>query len=170
MARLFFALWPDGPASARLARLATEVAAAAGGKPVPAEKIHVTLAFLGEVAASRVEEARTAARAVRFGGFAVTLDCVGSFGKARVAWAGSLSPPGPALAALQADLAARLSASGFALEERPFALHATLARRIGRDVPRAAVDPVAWSVDAFSLVRSETGTGRYAVVEAFGAG
>jgi 2'-5' RNA ligase len=166
MARLFFAVWPDAAALARLERLAGELAAASAGKPVPAAKIHLTLAFLGEVDAARMESALSAARAVRFGRFAMTLDCVGSFRGARVAWAGSLATP-TALACLHGDLAARLAAAGFTLEDRPFAAHVTLARRIGKAVPRAAIEPVARAVDGFSLVRSETGTGQYAVLEEF---
>ena len=76
---------------------------------------------------------------------------------------GRLAP----LAALAADLAGRLGRAGFALEDRPYAPHATLARRIARPVPAAAIEPIAWPVPGFSLVRSETGTGRYAVLEAF---
>ncbi len=166
MARLFFAVWPDAAALARLERLAGELAIVSAGKPVPPAKIHLTLAFLGEIDAARMESALSVARAVRFEPFAMTFDCAGSFRGARVAWAGSLVPA-PALVSLQGDLAARLAAAGFALEDRPFAAHVTLVRRIGKAVPRAAIEPVAWAVGAFSLVRSETGTGRYAVLEAF---
>jgi 2'-5' RNA ligase len=46
----------------------------------------------------------------------------------------------------------------------------TLSRRALRAVPRARIDPIAWTVDAFTLVRSETGSGRYEVVERFAPG
>jgi len=169
MARLFFAVWPDAGSAARLAALALDVALVSGGKPLPAAKIHLTLAFLGEIGPEEAAAAVAAARAVRFAPFGLSLDCVGSFRAARVAWAGSLAPQ-PALEALQADLAGRLRSAAFALEDRPFAAHATLARRAMRAVPRARIEPVAWTVDAFTLVRSETGTGRYEVVEAFAPG
>jgi RNA 2',3'-cyclic 3'-phosphodiesterase len=169
MARLFFAVWPDAGAAARLSALAGDVARVSGGKAVPAAKIHLTLAFLGEIVPDRALAAIEAARGVRFAPFALTLDSVGSFRAARVAWAGSLAPQ-PALEMLQADLAVRLRAAEFALEERPFSAHATLARRAMRAVPRARIEPVAWTVDAFTLVRSETGTGRYEVVETFPPG
>jgi len=169
MARLFFAVWPDPGAAARLASLAGDLAGVCAGKPVPGEKIHLTLAFLGETTPERAAAAIEAARGVRFAPFGLGLDSVGSFRAARVAWAGSLEPQ-PGLAALQADLATRLRAAGFALEERPFSAHATLARRAMRAVPRARIEPVAWTVDAFALVRSETGTGRYQEVERFAPG
>ena len=168
MARLFFAAWPDPRAAERLGELAREIARLSRGKPVPDDKIHVTLAFLGEVPAARVAAASAAARQVAFGAFPLRLDCAGSFRGARVGWAGC-GAPDPRLIALQGELAARLREAGFALEERPFAPHATLARHIGQAIERFAVDPVAWNVDGFRLVRSEAGTGRYSVLETFAA-
>lgn len=168
MARIFFAVWP-GEAAQALARLGSDLAVASEGKPVPAAKIHITLAFLGEVPAGQVEVARGAARGLAFDGFSFALDRVGSFRAARVAWAGSAEPPAP-LVALQAALAARLSEARFALDERPFAPHATLARRTRRAVAPAAIEPIEWRVEAFTLVRSETGKGRYEVLEEFRAG
>jgi len=169
MARLFFAVWPDTAGAARLEKLAGELAIVSEGKPVPREKAHLTLVFLGEVSAERAQAASEAAMDVRFAPFALTLDCVGSFRGARVAWAGSLAPQ-VELAQLQADLAGRLAKRGFVLEDRPFAPHATLARQVRKAVPRARIDPVEWTIDAFTLVRSESGTGRYAVMESFAAG
>jgi len=168
MARLFFAVWPGSAGAQRLARLALEVATVAQGKPVPGEKIHLTLAFLGEVAEPRIEAARAAARAVAFERFAFALDRVGSFRAARVAWAGSAEAPAQ-LVALQSALAMRLREARFGIEERPFAAHATLARRTRRPVPLASIEPIAWPVDAFTLVRSVTGTGRYEVMEEYPA-
>ncbi len=168
MARIFFALWPDAGARERLEPLAGELAARASGKPVPIAKVHLTLAFLGEVEADRIAAAVEAARTVRPARFSFALDRVGSFRGARVAWAGCAQVPEP-LAALAGQLARRLDGAGFALEDRPYAPHATLARRIARAVPTVPVAPIAWPVDGFSLVRSESGTGRYAVLEAFAA-
>lgn len=169
MARLFFALWPDPQAAAQLARLSAEVALVAEGKPVPAAKIHLTLAFLGEVPDERRAAAVAAASGVRFAPLEVRLDCVGSFRAAQVAWAGSLAPD-PALVALQATLARNLAAAGFALEERAFTPHLTLARRTRRRLPRATIPAIAWQADAFALVRSAPGTGEYSNLEVFGPG
>ena len=161
MARLFFALWPDAPARAALADLAVALAPLAGGRPVPAAKIHLTLAFLGEVPEARVADAM--AIAVEASPFRLELDEVGAFRGARVAWAGSSRPP-PQLLEMQSRLAAALAWAGFALEERPFAPHVTLARGIAKPVPRTPVKPVAWTVESCALVRSEAGTGRYSNV------
>ena len=167
--RLFFALWPDEAAARALEVLALALVDAAGGKAVAREKIHMTLAFLGEVAPARVAEAVSAGADAHGARFRLRLDEVGSFRRAGVGWAGCSRPPAE-LGALQSGLEAVLAARGFRLEERAFAPHVTLARRIARAVPRAPTDPIAWRVDAMTLVRSETGTGRYVVMESWPLG
>ena len=162
--RLFFALWPDEAAARALEVLALALADVAGGKPVPREKIHLTLAFLGEVPGDRVESASAAGAQARGAAFPFRLDEVGSFRRAGVAWAGCRRAPA-GLVSLRSDLAASLAARGFTLEERAFAPHITLARRIRKPVPPAPAEAIAWRVRELTLVRSETGTGRYAVME-----
>ncbi len=166
MARLFFALWPDAPAAEELARLAREVARSAGGRVVALDKVHLTVAFLGEVAPERAADAGEVAASLPGADIPVRLDCVGSFARARVAWAGSNSPA-EALMGLQFDLARGLRGAGFALEDRNFVPHVTLARRIVRTVPRAMIEPIGWDADRLALVRTEAGTGRYTTLEAW---
>ena len=161
MPRLFFALWPDAAAAEALARLARDLAPRVGGKPVPESKIHLTLAFLGEVAAERAAAVPVEGRA-----FAVSIDCMGAFRGARVAWAGIAAPPA-ALVDLQSRLAGQLRAGGFELEDRPFVPHLTLARRIAAPLPRQAIAPIGWQVREVALMRSEAGTGRYSRLEAW---
>jgi 2'-5' RNA ligase len=162
--RLFFAVWPDEAAARSLETLALALADVAGGKPVPREKVHLTLAFLGEVAADRVESAVAAGARARGAPFPLRLDEVGSFRRAAVAWAGcKRSPAG--LVSLQSDLTRSLAERGFTLEDRPYAPHVTLARRIREPVPPAPTEAIAWHVRDVTLVRSEVGTGRYAVLE-----
>jgi 2'-5' RNA ligase len=159
--RLFFAVWPDAEAAQSLAAVSRTLADLGAGKPVAAAKIHLTLAFLGETDAERAIEA---AASIRGRAFDMVLDNVGSFRSARVAWAGCGRTP-PELGALQETLDRELRRRAFALEARPFVPHVTLARRIARNVPRAPMAPIAWRARELTLVRSETGTGRYAVVE-----
>jgi len=162
--RLFFALWPDGAAASALEELAVALAPALGGKAVPREKIHLTLAFLGEVPPAEVERAIAAGDSVRTRELNVLLDRIGSFRRAKVAWAGSEAAPA-GLAALHVALREALAERGFTIEDRDFAPHVTLVRGIVRalarkDMPRG----IEWRADGFSLVRSEPGTGRYSIV------
>jgi 2'-5' RNA ligase len=164
MARLFFALWPDEAAVRTLVNVAAVLAERAQGRAVPAAKIHLTLAFLGEIGADRALEARQLAAVARSSGFNMVLDCVGSFRAAQVAWAGCTRVP-PELARLQAGLTGELRLRGFTLEDRPFAPHVTLVRRISKAVPRELMSPLEWKAREITLVRSEAGTGRYEVLE-----
>ena len=159
MPRLFFALWPDDAARESLAAHGLRLAAQLEGRPVPPEKIHLTLAFLGDVA-GREDRARAIATAIRSRRFEIRIDRVGTFRGAKVAWAG-VTRPAVALIDLQAALESALRAAGFELEARAFRPHLTLVRRISRTQAMTPIDPIAWMAREFSLVRSDTGTGRY---------
>ena len=164
---LFFALWPDARAAEDLARLATDLAPALDGKPVPREKIHLTLAFLGNPAADAEERAIAAGDAVLGDGFDLALDHVGSFRGAKAAWAGIAAPPA-GLLQLHAALRSQLEARMLPLDERAFAPHLTLVRKIARRLPRTALPgAIEWNVEGFALVRSAPGTGSYSTVAAW---
>jgi 2'-5' RNA ligase len=160
MARLFFALWPPDAARSALSRLAVDAAERSGGRPVTAPKIHLTLAFLGEVPPERAAAVAGAADRVAGEAFIATFDRLGTFGRAGVAWVAPSRPPAQ-LEALAAALVARLRESGFTLEERAFAAHVTLARRIRRQIDGALPAAVAWEAGSFALVESDLRTGRY---------
>jgi len=166
MARLFFALWPGEDTARELEVVARSLAELAEGKPTPREKIHLTLAFLGETDEECGRAASVAASEVRAAGFSFELDIVGSFRRSGVAWAGA-SERVPSLERLQSSLGRRLAAAGFALEDRPFAAHVTLARRIAKRVPRAPMPAVRWEARAITLVRTEPGSGRYTILESW---
>jgi len=158
--RLFFAIWPDAGSVERLRATAEALAPRVGGRPVPRDNLHVTLAFLGDL-----DDARAAAAAavpLESTAFALALDRLGSFRRARVAWAGCTRAP-PALLELESRLSARLRAEGFALEERPFTPHVTLLRKIERALPAEAVEVIGWEVKEVTLVQSRAG--RYGIVK-----
>ena len=164
--RLFFALWPDAPARMALATLANELALHSGGKAVPPAKIHLTLAFLGDVDDGRLEQATQAPGTGRRPPFDVRLDTVGSFRGARVAWAGCRKPAS-GLSELQSALAHALAERGFALDERPYTPHVTLVRKIARPIAQGSSPPIAWRATELALVRSEPGRGSYATLAAW---
>jgi RNA 2',3'-cyclic 3'-phosphodiesterase len=153
MPRTFFALWPDLPAREALGGLATRVAAETGGRAIAASNLHLTLVFLGEIARDRVDAARRVAASLRCRSFGFSLDCLGSFRGARVAWAGCSGVPGE-LGELHASLSRGLAASGFVLEKRAFAPHLTLVRRISRELDLRSVEPVVWKAGSFRLMES----------------
>lgn len=156
-------MWPDEPARAKLAALARRVTDEGGGRGVPAAHLHLTLAFLGDVPEDRVEAAKRVASGIRGPAFELALDRLGFFRRAGVGWAGPSCAPGE-LVHLQSTLERALHSAGFLLEERPFAPHLTLARKLVRPIATAAIDPVAWRVESFALVESARGSGAYVQV------
>ena len=126
----------------------------------------MTLSFLGEVTTERMDAAFDAAARTHASVPDLAFNQIGSFRRARVAWAG-VAEPERELLALQEGLETRLRHGGFELEKRPFAPHATLVRRIERPIARARLAAIAWRASALTLVRSEIGTGRYTILESW---
>jgi 2'-5' RNA ligase len=157
--RVFFAIWPDAAARDALATLASTVAAEAGGRAPAIANLHLTLAFVGEVAAERVEALVAAGLAATAGvpAFELSLDRVGAFRGSGVAWAGASSMPAE-LAQLVGQLNDALTAQGFPTDPRPFQAHVTLARRCRRQLRANRATPIAWTVAALVLNASDLGS------------
>jgi len=156
--RVFFALWPDAPARAMIAGLAREVALESGGRPTALNHIHLTLAFVGEQPAIRVDSLRRLAGAVRARAFMLALDEIGGFRRTGIAWLGS-SEAQPELAALHDDLTRALQSRGFPVDVRSYAPHLTLARRSTTVIDRRLSQPIRWRVNSFTLMASELASG-----------
>lgn len=152
--RLFFALWPDEAVRTQLGHLARKLVHK-DGRPVAAENLHITLVFLGSVTAERRACVEAVAGGIRGSGFRLTLNRVGHWPKPRVLWAGPGDMPAELLALVR-DLSEGLNACGFTPEARPYQAHLTLARKVSRARPGLMMDPVAWDIDRFCLVRSLT--------------
>lgn len=152
--RLFFALWPAAKLRDQLTRAAALVPP--GDNPatyrVKPERLHLTLAFLGELDARQIEAAITAGDAVVADGFSLRIDRVGHFDTANVAWLGpSVIPPG--LARLKAALDRELLHVHLPVDPGVYVPHITCLRRI-REAPDALAPQLDWTVDEFVLVRS----------------
>ncbi|GHA70441.1 RNA 2',3'-cyclic phosphodiesterase [Cognatilysobacter bugurensis] len=156
--RLFFALWPDAAVRTRIDAATESLAAAPGARRVRAERLHLTLHFLGDVPDGACNGVRDAGAAVAADRFDLVLDRAGGFARARVAWLGCSHTPA-ALIDLHAQLGAALRERGFAVESRPFAPHVTVRRDVRRPTADASIEPIDWPVDAFVLIESRKGCG-----------
>jgi 2'-5' RNA ligase len=154
--RVFFAVWPDAAARDALAKLANEVAAEAGGRAPALANLHLTLAFVGEVAEERVAALCAIGLEAASGvpAFDLSLDRVGAFRGSGIAWAGASSVPA-GLAQLVSQLNDALTAQGFPADPRPFHAHVTLARRCRRAADFGIAAPIAWRVGRLTLNASE---------------
>ncbi|MGH8128712.1 MAG: RNA 2',3'-cyclic phosphodiesterase [Gammaproteobacteria bacterium] len=153
--RLFFALWPDAALRHTIYKATRQAAKISGGKPVPAENFHITLAFLGSLVPADAAIAREVAGGIRSEAFDLTLDRLGFWPKPRVVWLGASRVP-EAAQRLARELISGLQASGLKLDIKPFMPHVTLARKVGKPGEFGPVTPVQWPATAFVLVRSVT--------------
>ncbi|HEY1869389.1 MAG TPA: RNA 2',3'-cyclic phosphodiesterase [Candidatus Cybelea sp.] len=123
------------------------------------EKLHATLAFLGFVEASRVEETRAALTscAQRSTPFSVTLDKLGAFpheAGPRVVYIGAREQ-GPSFRTLAADVRDAYDALGFEFHDDAVA-HVTIARvkESKRPLPLVDFEPIALEIRELSLFES----------------
>jgi 2'-5' RNA ligase len=136
--RLFIASGFSAPVVERICELRSFAGARLGErvKWVEPENIHLTYAFLGEIAAETMLPAIQASMDAAAGGFqrtAVTLGGLGAFPsleRPRVLWLGIGQGAAP-LKALALKLYGNLAAEGFIFEHE-FSAHITLARVKGR--------------------------------------
>jgi RNA 2',3'-cyclic 3'-phosphodiesterase len=159
--RLFFALWPPPTTAAAL----YEWSSALQGRAIPAENIHLTLAFLGEADPAK---ATAAARPVRARRHRLPIDVARYVKRNEMVWAAPRDMP-LELAELVRALHLQLYRHEFILDRRPFAAHVTLLRKAA--APKTLPPPprVDWPVDEFLLVRSRTSSkgASYEPVERF---
>jgi RNA 2',3'-cyclic 3'-phosphodiesterase len=158
--RAFFAVWPDRAARDALAELALTTAARAQGRAPRVDNLHLTLAFLVDVAANRIEDLRAIGIKIAAAAspFALTLDRVGAFRDSGIAWAGASAAP-QELLRLARTLGAALAANDFPTERREFHPHVTLARRCRKRVGNVVTAPIAWDVVRLTLMASESAPG-----------
>ena len=145
--------------------------------------VHLTLRFLGEVAAESDRQARGTWRRVAAVArpFRVRLRGVGRFparGRPRVLWVGvEETSAGSALRGLAAELEQAARGLGWEAEPRPFRAHLTLARGRRGARPGEPKDAAAWvgrevRVRDLVLYRSQLDPGgaRYTALESFPLG
>ncbi len=163
--RLFFALWPSPAVRDALARLAGRFAKHPG-RPHQQDDLHMTLVFLGPVAASKLGCITQAADQIHSSGFHLSLHHLGFWSRPRILWAAPESTPEP-LSELMQGLQEGLADCGFKAETRPYRPHVTLLRKsypVGSDTLEPPID---WSVNEFVLAESanpQAGGRRYRIV------
>lgn len=156
--RLFFAI--DLPAEIREQIIhwrATHFPPEAG-RPVAADNLHLTLAFLGEVSAEK-EKALSLAGRIRQPGFTLTLDDAGQWLRSRVVWLDASAAT--RLIQLANMLRSQAARSGCFQSNRPFHPHITLLR----DAREAVTIPPpgfnwSYAVTEFTLYASSFARGR----------
>ena len=153
--RVFFALVPAAELRDALAGLGRERARRLHGRPVPADNIHLTLAFVGAWPRARLDAPLAAGAALDGETMRVTLDRQGGFRRSGVAWVAPSSAPAT-LGMLANALAASLRAHGVPYDEKPFHPHLTIARKCRGPFVHGAIGPYVWEIGEVALVASDT--------------
>lgn len=169
--RLFFAIFPDPDAAARIAALAQALRREEGlrGKPLRTERLHVTLHHLGDFTGlpqDIVKSAQAAGNRVESASFDVAFDTVSSFGRHSrnnpLVLRGSSDQE--ALHAFRGKMGDCLTTSGLGrLVKGGFTPHVTLLYDDRVLKPRS-VEPISWTVREFMLVHSLLGRTEHRVL------
>jgi RNA 2',3'-cyclic 3'-phosphodiesterase len=163
--RLFVALWPDDAQRCAIARWQRQWDWPQQAALVKSDRLHVTLHFLGDIAAIRLPELKRALK-LPFEPFELTLGTVAVWSNGVAVLRPDVLPP--QLASLHAALAAALEKLAIPLDERPYRPHVTLARRAFGATPPAQPLQLRWQVDqGYVLVRSLPGGVGYELLERF---
>ena len=169
--RLLFLIFPIVDAAAQITRLAWEKRGEhrLRGKPLAAERLHVTLHHLGDydgLPRDRVAAAREAAEVIDTPPFDITLDRTESFshGERNRPFVLFGSDGVAALTAFQRALGASMTRVGLGRWAKPqFNPHVTMLYD-DQNVEEQAVEPVSWTAREFVLVHSQLGETRHIVL------
>ena len=165
---LFFALFPDEAAAARLARTAQQLCIRhrLDARAFAPERFHVSLLGLGAHAglpADLVAGAADAAAAIAAAPFDVTFDRAVSFLGQPRPLALCSEDDIPELIALQRDLGHAIQQRGLDRATPQYVPHLTLMHD-ERAIEDHAIEPIRWTVQDFVLVHSLRGKGQYNIL------
>jgi RNA 2',3'-cyclic 3'-phosphodiesterase len=152
--RLFLALWPSAAIREQLQARRDAWPWPRGATPVHADKLHLTLHFLGDVPSERLPELLDGF-SVPFAAFRLGLGTPVLWPHG-IAVLEPLAVP-PELLALHARLADALVGLGLQPEARSYRPHVTMARRAGGVAVPENGPAIAWQADSYALVESQGG-------------
>jgi 2'-5' RNA ligase len=165
--RLFIALWPPDETRAAIAHWQSQWTWPDKASVVPAERLHITLHFLGDVAPQQVADLKYVLKSVASPRFQL------QFGRADL-WQHGIAVLRPdqlptPLRGLQARVGLALTKIGLPVETRLWRPHVTLARRAADAKAPAQAPDFTWQGDGgFALVQTLGGGRGYETLERFG--
>ncbi len=151
--RLFFAVLPPVEVRNGIAAAALSLPLGAKSALVPPDNYHMTLAFVGEVAALRLATVREIGDAQRACGFTVRFDAYEYWPEAAVLVAAAREIPFP-LRRLWERIHAGLASRQLARKPELLRPHVTIARKVSQAPVLQAMSAFAWRAQSFTLMQS----------------
>ena len=155
--RLFFALLPDEAVRKQLCQLQKNLGQI-GGRPIPKENLHLTLLFLGNVEADKIDGVRAIAADIEGKPFDLVLDTLGGFRQnhARILWVGPSELPSE-LGTLHQSLRRQVRKIGLRVGKGTYRPHVTLIRKadLREQLPEDLEPCIQWTARRCALVASE---------------
>jgi 2'-5' RNA ligase len=151
--RLFFALNPPADVRRQVDRVRLKVGPV-DARPVPAENLHITLAFLGRIENERLESLAGLMSQLPPPHTSLILDRCGWFKRARVGWIGCSSVAEDILE-FQGKLVEMIRELELELDDRPWTPHITVYRKMRTRPVMVAFKPIRWDLDSYDLMVSE---------------
>ena len=152
MFRLFFALQPSLAQNTTLTAYVAPLIAQLEGRAVPAENLHATLCFIGNVEEERLDALRAAAASIRGRPVRLRFDALEYWETPKVLCATSSRDSSEA-SELSIALGEAAVAAGFAPDIKPFRAHLTLARKIA--AAQAATVPLPLPLEPSMVMRAD---------------
>ena len=153
--RLFFALWPTASLQQEIQRATRSSLQICKGRILPAEKLHITLAYFGSADADTRQCLEQAADNVVANRFSLPLSELGFWKRPKVTWLAPSATP-TELLELVMQLNRLLIPCGYQPETRAYLPHMTLVRKAQRTPEPPQIEPLPWQVDSFALIESVT--------------
>ncbi len=153
--RCFIAAWPDAPTRLALAALSDNVRQrVVHRRATRFEDLHLTLAFIGELADDAARAVARAAARIHVTAFDWQLDRLGFFAQAGVVWAAAVDEANAPLLELGDRTRRLLDQTAIDFDRRPLTPHVTLLRGVRQFDAEAITPAIRWRVDAVALYRS----------------
>ncbi len=151
--RAFIAAWPDEQTQSAIGGLIAGLDVPPPARAMQPRNLHLTLAFIGELDAERATAVAQACITLQPQQFVWSIDRIGWFPRARVAWLGG--PIEQTLATAAATARAALDELAIGYDRKPFVPHVTAFRDV-RAFDRAGplAEPLAWRTVHVALYAS----------------
>lgn len=171
--RLFFALLPDANAITQIGQVRQDLRASypLATPGIPAQRLHVTLYFVGDfadgVSQEVLDSAHAAAKGITAKEFDLDFDTALSF-RSKAAERPLVlcsSSPLNKLQLFRQELAERLRRNGLIGDKAAFTPHITLAYEQCNIPEQVVASRVEWTAREFVLIKSLVGKGHYEVLE-----